>query len=117
MKLEEDKSFYPVLLIVIATYYILFGVMSRSTSTVLIESSIALVFIVLGLLGIYRPLITAMGMIGHGVFDLLHDLALKNPSVPHWWPVFCAVVDLVLGLWIFYSLKNRVLVPIKKERD
>jgi len=36
--LDRDRAFYPTVLIVIASYYVLFAVMSGSVQTVLVES-------------------------------------------------------------------------------
>jgi len=30
----------------------------------------------------------------------VHDALIRNPVVPAWWPVFCAVVDVVVGAWL-----------------
>ena len=42
---DKDRSFYPTVLIVIATLYLLFAVMAKSTDSLLAETIPALVFV------------------------------------------------------------------------
>ena len=51
---EKDRSFFPTLLIVIASYYMLFAILDGSLSTILIEIAVASIFIVLAIWGSYR---------------------------------------------------------------
>lgn len=116
---HRDKSFYPVLLIVIATYYVLFAAMDGSAVSLIIESTIALVFILVALLGIrYGVRLVAAGLILHGVFDFVHGQLVVNTAVPVWWPGFCASVDIVLGALVLYLTKTEAgkrMVPEGEE--
>ena len=103
--LDRGRSFYPTVLIVVASYYALFAVMGASRTILEIEIVTGLGFSVLAVLGFKRNMWLVAGAIaGHGVFDLVHHLFIENPGVPFWWPGFCAVVDLVLGAWLAASL-------------
>ena len=58
-------------------------------------------FLLVGILGFKTtPWVIAAAMVGHGVFDVMHDLFIQNPGVPSWWPGFCLAFDAVLGLWL-----------------
>jgi hypothetical protein len=46
----RGRNFYPILLIIVPSYYVLFAVMLGSGRTVLIESVVAAAFILAGLL-------------------------------------------------------------------
>ena len=48
---DRDRAFYPTVLIVIASYYVLFAVMSGSVETVLLESIIMTLFAVAAVAG------------------------------------------------------------------
>jgi hypothetical protein len=48
---DRERAFYPTVLIVIASYYVLFAAMGASTRTLIIESIIAGVFVLLAVLG------------------------------------------------------------------
>jgi hypothetical protein len=39
LEFDRDRAFYPTVLIVIASYYVLFAVMSESVQTVLLKST------------------------------------------------------------------------------
>jgi len=60
-------------------------------------------FLALALLGFKRNMrLVAAAIASHGVFDFVHHSLIDNPSVPVWWPGFCATVDLILGAgWRF----------------
>jgi hypothetical protein len=53
---DRDRVFYPTLLTVIATYYILFAVMGSSTPALAIESAVAGTFLVLAVAGFKKNL-------------------------------------------------------------
>jgi hypothetical protein len=103
--LDRERSFYPTVLIVVASYYALFAVMGASTRTLEIESAVGAGFLALALLGFKRNMwLVAAGIAGHGVFDFVHHSLIDNPGVPVWWPGFCATVDIILGGWLSVRL-------------
>jgi hypothetical protein len=98
MGFDRERAFYPTVLIVIASYYVLFAVMGASGRTLALEIAVAIGFLLLAIIGYKRSLwLVVMAMIGHGVFDSVHHLLIENPGVPHWWPGFCMVFDVILG--------------------
>jgi hypothetical protein len=106
---EKDRSFFPTLLIVIASYYMLFAILDGSVSTILIEIAVASIFIVIAIWGSYQfPLIVGAGIALHGIFDFMYGHFYLNNGVPVWWPAFCAGIDIPFGLWVMYlSYKTR----------
>jgi len=105
---DRDRVFYPTLLIVIATYYILFAVMGSSAPALTIESSVAVVFLILAVAGFKKNLwlvVAALG--GHGVFDFFHRMFIQNPGVPVWWPGFCLSFDVLAGIFLALLLARR----------
>jgi hypothetical protein len=92
---DKERSFYPVVLIVIATYYLLFAVMTKSIDALLAEAFPALLFAAAAGIGFRRtPWIVVAGLGLHGVFDFIHHAVITNPGVPAWWPGFCLAYDL-----------------------
>ena len=80
---DRDRVFYPTLLTVIATYYILFAVMGSSTPALTIESVVAGIFLVLAVAGFKKNLwLVVAALAGHGVFDFFHHLFIQNPGCP-----------------------------------
>lgn len=49
--LDRDRAFYPTVMMVIASYYVLFAVMGGSTHTLLAEAAVATVFMAVTLVG------------------------------------------------------------------
>ncbi len=99
--LDRERAFYPTVLIVIASYYVLFAVMGASPRTLLIEIVVAGGFLVFAVLGFKRSLWFAVAaIIGHGGFDFVHHWFIANPGVPNWWPGFCMTFDVIFGAWL-----------------
>lgn len=98
---DRERSFYPTVLIIIASYYVLFAVMGGSTRALGWELAVALAFSAVAIVGaLHAPVLVGAGIIAHGLFDLVHNGLVENPGVPTWWPGFCGSVDVLLGLWV-----------------
>jgi len=105
---DRDRAFYPTLLIVVATYYILFAVMGSSTPALTSESVAAGAFLALAVAGFKKSLwLIAAGLAGHGVFDFFHHRLIQNPGVPAWWPGFCMSFDVLAGAILAVLLMRR----------
>src|SRR3954454_6014611 len=91
---DRDRAFYPTVLIVIASYYVLFAVMSGSVETVLQESIIMAVFAVAAVAGFKASArIVVAALAGHGIQDAGHGYIVANAGVPAWWPAWCLAYD------------------------
>jgi hypothetical protein len=109
---DRERVFYPTVLIVVATYYILFAAMGRSAPALIIESAVAGAFLVMAVLGFKRNLwLIADGLGAHGVFDFFHPLFIENPGVPVWWPGFCMSFDVLAGVFPAGLLMRRSGFP------
>jgi len=114
--LDRERGFYPPLLIVIASYYVLFAVMGASRRTLLMEIIVASGFLLFAVLGFRKNLwFAAAAIIGHGPFDFVHHLLIENPGVPRWWPGFCLAFDVIFGLWLAMRLKGKTLPASKSH--
>ncbi len=103
--LDRERGFYPPVVIVIASYYVLFAVMGASGRTLVIEILVACGFLLFAVLGFKMNLWFAVAaIIGHGVFDFVHHWLIENPGVPHWWPGFCLTFDVFFGAWLAVRL-------------
>ena len=91
---DRDRAFYPTVLIVVASYYVLFAVMSGSVETVLLESIIMALFAVAAVAGFKGSAwIVVSALAGHGVQDAVHGHIVANAGVPAWWPAWCLAYD------------------------
>jgi hypothetical protein len=103
-RFDEDRSFYSTVLIIIATYYVLFALLDSSAHALVWELVIAVAFSIVAIIGaLFLPTLVGTGIIAHGLFDLVHDAIIENPGVPTWWPSFCGSIDVVLGLWVILT--------------
>jgi hypothetical protein len=95
---DRARAFYPTVLIVTASYYVLFAAMGAGGRTLIVEIVVVIGFSSLAVLGFRsNPWFIPAGMIGHGVFDLVRHFFIDNPGVPQWWPGFCLAFDVFLG--------------------
>lgn len=104
---DRERTFYPVAMIVIAAYYVLFGLMGATAQTVVVESLVAVVFVAAAVAGFRGSLwIVAMALAGHGILDFFHASVISNPGVPSWWPPFCLAYDVVAAVYLAWLLKS-----------
>lgn len=105
---DRERSFYPVILIVIATYYVVFAATGASWTAVMAESGVAGIFTVVAVIGYKRTLwFVVGGLAGHGIFDLVHSWVIENRGVPPSWPLFCSSYDLIAAAYLAWLLKRR----------
>ena len=103
--LDRDRAFYPTVMVVIASYYVLFAVMGGSTQAILIEAAVATVFLAVALVGFKYSLWLVVGALAsHGVLDVLHGHLITNPGVPIWWAAFCLAYDGVAAGYLAFLL-------------
>ena len=102
---DRERAFYPTVMIVVASYYVLFAAMGASSRTLIIESAVASGFLLVAVLGYRRNFwLVVAALVGHGVFDFVHHLFIDNPGVPRWWPGFCLAFDVTFGAFLAVHL-------------
>jgi hypothetical protein len=107
-RFDEERSFYSTVLVIIASYYVLFAVLGGSGRALVWELVIAVVFSTVAVIGaLFLPTLVGIGIIAHGLFDLVHDIIIENSGVPTWWPTFCGSLDVLLGLWVIALTRSR----------
>ena len=100
-RLDRGRSFYPTVLIVVASYYGLFAVMAGSTGALWPEIAAFALFTLVAIIGFKSSLwIVVAGLLGHGAFDQIHHHLIANAGVPAWWPAFCLAIDGTLALYM-----------------
>jgi hypothetical protein len=102
---DRERTFYPTVLIVIASYYVLFAATGASRRTLIVEIVVAGGFLLVAVLGFKDNFwLIVAALVGHGVFDFIHRFFIDNPGVPHWWPGFCLAFDALLGVFLAVRL-------------
>lgn len=99
-RFDRDRSFYPTVLAVVASYYVLFAAMGGSVSAVWTEAGVMSVFLAIAVWGSRRNLwIVVVGLAAHGVFDSFHAAVAADASAPKWWPAFCLAFDVTAAAY------------------
>ena len=110
---DRDRAFYATVVMVVASYYVLFAAMAGSPA-LLAEIGACLGFVVAAVIGFKKsPWLIAAALAGHGVFDLFHPHVIENSGVPAWWPGFCLAYDVTAGalLVLLVRPKKATIVP------
>jgi hypothetical protein len=105
--LDRDRAFYPVVTIVVASYYALFAVMGASTQALLPEVLVGMVFLVVAAWGFRWSLwVVVAALAAHGILDLGHGMIISNQGVPPWWPQFCLAYDVTAAAYLAGRLRS-----------
>ncbi len=98
-RLDRERSFYSTMVIVVASYYLLFAAIDGSLEAVLPELLLTSAFIVAAVVGFKTNLwIVASALAAHGVLDAFHSGMVVNRGVPAWWPAFCFAYDVTAAI-------------------
>lgn len=113
--LDRDRALYPTVMIVIAAYHALFAVIGGSTQVLIVESTVAIGFVGLALVGFRSTLwLVVAALAAHGFFDVVHPHVYANPGDPVWWPSFCLAYDVVAAAYLAWLLASNK-VPARAE--
>lgn len=104
-RLENSNKAYALLLFTFPFYYFVFAIWGNDYAAIPLEFIGGLLFFgialtALKLNGFYKFNLLALGYILHGVYDVTHNLFFTNQGTPIWWPEFCGVIDIVIGLYL-----------------
>ena len=116
VKFDRDGTFYPTIVVVVASYYVLFAAMSGSLQTVLAESVGLTLFMIAAVIGFRTsPWVAVAALAGHGIFDTFHGHVVHNTGMPEWWPAFCASYDLGAAVVLAVLLLRRAPAGLSKS--
>jgi hypothetical protein len=104
---DRDRSFYPVMLVVIASYYELFAVIGGGAALGP-ETGFLALFAFASFAGMRTNLwIVVVALAAHGVFDFYHRGLIANAGVPAWWPMFCLSFDVAAAAYLAWLLVRK----------
>ena len=103
--LDRDRAFYPTLVLVVASYYVLFAVIGGSGHALVVETLVMTGFLLVAVVGFKKSLwLVVAALAAHGVFDLFHGRVVANSGVPVWWPAFCLTYDITAAAFLAWLL-------------
>lgn len=115
-RFDRERSFYPVMTIVIASTYQLFAAMSGTIQLLSLETAMFFVFVSAAVVGFKTNLWIVVGALaGHGTFDFVHPHLIENPGVPVWWPAFCMAYDISAAIYLGWLLNSSILSPTQPD--
>lgn len=104
---DRDRSLYPVILVVVASYYDLFAIMGGGAALGW-ELGASAAFILTAVAGFKTNLwVVAVALVGHGLLDWHHGRLIENAGVPDWWPMFCMSYDIAAGAYLAWRLHSK----------
>lgn len=92
---DRERTFYPVVLIVVASYYVLFATIGGERAELATQLVVFGLFSTAAVVSFRTSLWLAVaGLAAHGVYDFLYQSFAGGHGVPQWWPSFCGAYDL-----------------------
>jgi hypothetical protein len=114
---DRERSFYPTVLMVVGSYYVLFAAEGSTPSILACEAVGTALFVAAAVIGFRNSLwIVVAGLFGHGVFDVFHGHILANAGTPAWWPAFCGTYDVTAAAYLALRLSKVSLAARAEAR-
>jgi hypothetical protein len=97
---DDALVFSAILLAWIGSVYLGFAIADGRRSAIAVQAASALVFLEIGYWGyqLDSRLVLGLGFIAHGAWDWLHHNNRGPTRVRTWYPPFCVVADIVIGV-------------------
>jgi hypothetical protein len=110
--IRGERWVYSVGLLTLPSLYASFALHAGEPTVAVTEMIYGLPFLVASIVFAFVSVRHSAVVVGtfwllHGLYDLVHSQLITNPGVPDWYPVFCFVVDAVVGLYLLW-LSRRV---------
>ena len=109
--IRGQRWLYSIGLLVLPSLYALFALQAREQAVGVKEMIYGVPFLVAGLVFALVSVRRSAVVVGvfwllHGLYDLVHGRLITNPGVPVWYPVFCFVVDAVIGAYLLWLARR-----------
>ena len=105
---QQGLEITSFLLVLIGSVYYGFALMSKDKKTVVIELTVATLFVLMAVLGLwFSPWLIIVGLFLHGFWDLAHhnqDSVLAH--IPAWYIPFCAAYDWSMAAYLALLLSG-----------
>lgn len=112
--IRGERWLYSLGLLVLPGLYAFFALRADEQAVGIKEMTFGVPWVVAGLVFALVSIRRSAVVVGvfwllHGLYDLVHGRLITNPGVPGWYPIFCFVVDAVVGgylLWLSRRLPD-----------
>ena len=110
--IRGERWLYALGLLVLPGLYALFALRVDEPAVGIKEMVYGVPWVVAGLVFAFVSVRRSAVVVGaswllHGLYDLVHSQLITNTGVPGWYPIFCFVVDVVVGAYLLW-LSRRV---------
>jgi hypothetical protein len=110
--IRGERWLYSLGLLTLPSIYAFFALQAGEQAVGVKEMIYGVPYVVAGLVFAFvsvrqSAVVVAIFWLLHGVYDLVHSRLITNAGVPGWYPIFCFVVDVVIGSYLLW-LSRRV---------
>jgi hypothetical protein len=110
--IRGERWLYSLGLLTLPSLYAFFALQAGEQAVAVKEMIYGLPYVVAGLVFAFVSVRQSAVVVGifwllHGLYDLVHSQFITNTGVPGWYPIFCFVVDAVVGSYLLW-LSRRV---------
>lgn len=110
--IRGERWLYSLGLLTLPSLYASFALRAGEHAVGVKEMIYGVPFVVAGLVCVFVSVRHSAVVVGvfwllHGLYDLVHSQLITNTGVPDGYPIFCFVVDAVIGLYLLW-LSRRV---------
>lgn len=102
------KLLAATILVAIAFIYVGFALKEDSTSDIVIEVIAALIFYFIAVIGyVKNSTLLAVGLLLHGIWDIVHHFISGLTANPDYWPVYCLTIDVIWSIYFYRIFKSQ----------
>lgn len=117
--IKGERWLYSLGLLTLPGAYVLFAFYAGERAVGVQEIIFGVPFILGGLVCAFISIRMSAVLVGvlwilHGVYDLTHGQLFINPGAPVWWPVYCAAVDVVIGLYLLWLSRQLLNADLRQ---
>jgi len=110
--IRGERWLYSLGLLTLPSLYAFFALQAGEQAVGIKEMIYGVPYVVAGLVFAFVTVRRSAVVVGafwllHGLYDLVHSQLITNTGVPGWYPIFCFVVDAVIGSYVLW-LSRRV---------